>query len=164
MDRPLSSIYWLNVADPEFPFGGVIEHTNLVAPERYGGRHIAYLSRYVHAGDALLTMPGDQVVERMTGALPRIYPGFRPEHVLRSHVFRTRTAATVCGIDFSRKVPRCRTPVGNMFLAGMPHVYPDERSCSNSVRVAIEACAAIGCLADAVPPGSGLAARIGFDR
>ena len=40
--RPLSSIYWLNVADPGFPFGGIIEHTNLIPQERYG-RHVAYL-------------------------------------------------------------------------------------------------------------------------
>src|SRR5271170_2471236 len=44
LSRPLSTIYWLNVADPGFPFGGVIEHTNLVPATEYQGRHIVYLS------------------------------------------------------------------------------------------------------------------------
>lgn len=163
MDRRLSSIYWLNVADPGFPFGGVIEHTNLVGTERYGGIHLAYLSRYVHLADPLLSLPAAEAIEQMVGPLARIYPAFRREHVLRAHVFRSRTAATVCDLHFSRRVPSCRAPVANMFLAGMPHVYPDERSCSNSIRVAAEACRVIGCTADEVPVGSGLSGKIGFD-
>ena len=33
--QPLSHVYWLNVADSGFPFGGVIEHTNFIDPEEY---------------------------------------------------------------------------------------------------------------------------------
>ena len=33
LDRPLSHIYWLNVADRSIPFVGVIEQTNLIGPE-----------------------------------------------------------------------------------------------------------------------------------
>ncbi|MDE2821987.1 MAG: FAD-dependent oxidoreductase, partial [Chloroflexota bacterium] len=40
LDRPLSHIYWLNVADRSVPFVGVIEQSNMVEPEHYGGRHI----------------------------------------------------------------------------------------------------------------------------
>ena len=45
-DRPLSSTYWTNVCDQSLPFGGVIEHTNLVPSGDYGDRHVVYLSRY----------------------------------------------------------------------------------------------------------------------
>lgn len=37
LKRPLSAIYWLNITDPESPFVGAIEHTNLVSPEVYDG-------------------------------------------------------------------------------------------------------------------------------
>ena len=47
LDRSLSPVYWLNVADRSIPFVGVIEHTRLIGPEHYGGKHIVYLSNYL---------------------------------------------------------------------------------------------------------------------
>ena len=42
LDRPLSHMYWLNVADRSIPFVGVIEQTNLIPPEHYDGKHVVY--------------------------------------------------------------------------------------------------------------------------
>ena len=47
LSRSLSSTYWINVADPEFPYVGVIEHTNFEPVEAYHGQHIVYLSKYL---------------------------------------------------------------------------------------------------------------------
>ena len=47
LDRPLTNVYWLNVSDRTIPFVAVIEHTNLIPAERYGGKHIVYLSNYL---------------------------------------------------------------------------------------------------------------------
>jgi hypothetical protein len=47
-----------------------------------------------------------------------------------------------------------------MFLAAMPHVYPDERSCNNSVRVAAEACRVMGLAIPAVPRCASLSGQI----
>src|SRR5205807_2343188 len=49
--RPLTGVYWTNVCDAEMPFGGIIEHTNLVPAADYGGRHVVYLSRYFTADE-----------------------------------------------------------------------------------------------------------------
>ena len=38
LDRPLTSKYWLNVADRSLPFVGVIEHTNMIDRSLYGGQ------------------------------------------------------------------------------------------------------------------------------
>lgn len=35
LDRSLSETYWINVADPNFPYVGVIEHTNFEPPSTY---------------------------------------------------------------------------------------------------------------------------------
>src|SRR5438105_5311333 len=47
LDRPLGSTYWLNVADPGFPFLVVVEHTNFVPAREYGGAHLVYLGNYL---------------------------------------------------------------------------------------------------------------------
>ncbi len=38
--------YWLNIAH-DAPFGALIEHTNFVPKERYGGDHLLYVASYV---------------------------------------------------------------------------------------------------------------------
>src|SRR5205085_5749142 len=38
LDRQFTPFYWTNVADAGLPLIGLIEHTNLITPERYGGR------------------------------------------------------------------------------------------------------------------------------
>lgn len=162
-DRALSDIYWLNIADQGFPFGGVIEHTNLVSADAYQGRHLTYLSRYFALSDALATMDRVAIRDLMIGALQRVYPSFRRSWIKQAHVFRTATAAVVCDLAFSSKIPPCRTGVSGLYLANMSHVYPDERSINNSVRVAAEACRVMGFDTRDVPTRKSLAGRIGFD-
>lgn len=149
------------MADAGFPFGGVIEHTRLLPPEEYQGRHLVYLSRYFERTHELATMPTEVLGEMMTSALARVYPALKPEHILGRHVFRTQTAATVCDLGFSSRVPSMRTPLPGLIYAGMVHVYPDERSCNNSIRVAAEAVRILGCDTSAVPKGFSLSGQLG---
>lgn len=162
MDRPLSGTYWLNVAEEGFPFGGVIEHTNFIDPKHYGGRYLAYLSRYFEAGHPLSEMPPTELGAIMMGPLSRLYPDWREAHVQNVHVFRTNTAAVVCDRQFSRKVPQVSTPLGNLHAISMAHVYPDERSCNNSIRVAGAALRSMGCSTGDLPQGPSLAGQVGF--
>jgi protoporphyrinogen oxidase len=139
MHRPLSDIYWLNVADKGFPFGGVIEHTNFIDKSNYNGSHIAYLSRYFAMDEEIATMSDEQIKELMLNAVKRINQNFDESWLKQVYVFKTNTAATVCDLNFSKKVPTSKTTVSNMFIANMSHVYPDERSTNNSIKIAIEA-------------------------
>ena len=49
LDRQFSPFYWTNIADHELPFVGLIEHTNLIEPERYDGRRFLYVANYLAA-------------------------------------------------------------------------------------------------------------------
>jgi protoporphyrinogen oxidase len=62
LDRSLSETYWLNVNDPAFPFVGVIEHTNFESPEKYGGRHIVYLSKYLPETESYFGISDEEVL------------------------------------------------------------------------------------------------------
>jgi protoporphyrinogen oxidase len=163
LNQPLSSTYWLNIADPGFPFGGIIEHTNLIPAREYEGRNLVYLSRYFAASDSLATMAPGAIQTLMLDGLKRVYPNLSDGQILKVHVFSSRTAAVVCDLNFSKKVPACRAPLKRMFLAAMPHVYPDERSCNNSIRVAAEACKAMGLNTDDVPRRASLSGQINMD-
>lgn len=162
LDRALSSVYWLNVSDPGYPFGGIIEHTNLIPASAYNGSHIVYLSRYYAMEEPIAKKSNEEIGELMIAPLNKIYPNFKKDWIKKIHVFRTSTAATVCDLNFSKRVPSCQTEVENLYLANMAHIYPDERSANNSIRVAAEACKVLGIKTDYVPYGASLSGGIGF--
>ena len=55
-------------------------------------------------------------------------------------------------------------PISGLYLANMMHIYPDERSVNNSIRLAAEVCKIIGYSSEIVPYGNSLSAQIGFER
>lgn len=162
MKKALSPVYWLNIAEDHYPFGGIIEHTNLVSPSEYQGRHIAYLSRYFAHEEAVASMDETALKELMLPRLKEIYPDFDEADLIKVHCFRTNTAATVCDLNFSQKVLPCQTPLANAYIANMSHIYPDERSVNNSIRIAAEALNKMGIDASCVPYNRSLSGKIGF--
>lgn len=164
LSKPLSDIYWLNIADEGFPFGGIIEHTNFIPKDEYNGSHIAYLSRYFAHNEAIATMTEDEVKTLMLDKISAIYPDFDITTLKKVYLFKTMTAATVCDLNFSEKVLDCETPIENMYIANMSHIYPDERSVNNSIRIASEACKVMKLATDEVPYNQSLSGKIGFNQ
>ena len=54
MKRPLSPIYWMNIPDQSMPFLALVEHTNFVGPENYGGQPHPLHLELPRAGPRLL--------------------------------------------------------------------------------------------------------------
>ncbi|WP_251963164.1 NAD(P)/FAD-dependent oxidoreductase [Salinibacter ruber] len=159
MEEPLSPVYWLNVADPGYSFGGVIEQTHLIPPEEYGGRHLAYLSRYVSSDHPLWSKGDDELFSRQISELKRLF-GREVKPIVDDHwIFRGRFAAPITGLKFSEKIPSYDTPIPGLYMAAMPHVYPDERSTNNSIRIAAAAVDRMGLDSSFVPDGISLASK-----
>ena len=45
------------------PFGGLIEHTNYIPAERYGGRILLYISNYLFTDHPLYKAPKSKIIE-----------------------------------------------------------------------------------------------------
>lgn len=162
LDRPLGDTYWINITDEKLPFGGLIEHTQLVSSNNYNNRHIVYLSRYFAKEEDIADMDEASILALMIPAVKQVYPAFDESWVQESSVFKTLTAATVCDLNFSQRVPDCKTLVRNLHLANMSHVYPDERSVSNSIRIAAACCKKVGIKVIVPRETVSLSAQIGF--
>jgi len=81
MDRRLTETYWLNIAE-DVPFGALIEHTNFVPPERYGGEHLLYAVSYIQdPGEDLWNMDDDGVEEAWLSGIESLFPEFGRESV-----------------------------------------------------------------------------------
>jgi protoporphyrinogen oxidase len=135
MNRPLSDIYWLNIADRDLPFTGVIEHTNFMPPSDYGGKHYVYLSKYLEPDHPYFSMPEDELIETYLPYLQRINPAFERSWIDRWWVFRERSAQPIVTLNYSQKLPEHRTPLKNLYLANTSQIYPEDRGTNYSVRL-----------------------------
>ncbi|MFB6233207.1 MAG: NAD(P)/FAD-dependent oxidoreductase [Haloarculaceae archaeon] len=81
MDEPLTDTYWLNIAE-DAPFGALIEHTNFVPPERYGGEHLLYAASYIQDMDERLwNMDDDAVEAAWLSGIESLFPDFERDAV-----------------------------------------------------------------------------------
>ena len=135
LDRPLSHVYWLNVADRSIPFVGVIEQTNLIPPEHYGGKHIVYLSNYLGDDHPLFDLDRDDLLAEYLPHLRKINPDFDESWILETHHQKVSAAQPVIGTDYTSRLPDHRTPFSGVYLANTTQVYPEDRGTNYSVRM-----------------------------
>ena len=135
LDRPLSHVYWLNVADRSIPFVGVIEQTNMVEPSHYGGRHIVYLSNYLSRKDRLYSLSHEELLDDYLPHLRKINPDFDRSWIIESYRQHVDAAQPIIGTGYSNKMPAHRTPVKGVYLANTAQVYPEDRGTNYSVRM-----------------------------
>ena len=154
LDRPLSDIYWLNVSDTRFPFGGVIEHTNLIEPARYQGMHVAYLTRYLPTDHPNYRMSSDELLELYAPFLAELAPGFDRSWVREVHVFRSDFAAPVTPTGYGLRVPDLATPVPGLFMANMSQIYPEDRGVDCGVLLGQKAAARVLAAGDGDAPAA----------
>lgn len=103
LERPLADYYVTNITDDWVPFTGVIEMTTLVDRERFGGRSLVYLPRYLAQDDAFWTKTDAEIRELFVSALERMYPGFRREQVLAFQVSRVKEVLAVTTLRYSEE-------------------------------------------------------------
>jgi protoporphyrinogen oxidase len=138
LDRPLSSMYWLNVADRTVPFVGVIEQTNFVDPSLYGGKHIVYFTNYPSRQNPLYQMSGEELLEEFLPHLRRINPAFDPSWIQEYYHHKVDAAQPIIGVNYQERIPDLRTPIKGLYLANTTQIYPEDRGTNYSVRLGKE--------------------------
>jgi protoporphyrinogen oxidase len=136
LDRSLTGSYWMNVNDPGYPFMALVEHTNYLTPDDYGGRHLVYLGNYRPMDDPLLRMPVGEVLDSFAPALARINPGFSREWVTDAWAFAAPFAQPIVTVDYRDHIPPFATPVPGLWVASMFQVYPHDRGQNYSIDLA----------------------------
>jgi protoporphyrinogen oxidase len=138
MDRPFTNKYWLNIADPGMPFVALIEHTNLIDPEVYGGKHILYISNYPSRGSELYLKSAEELMDLFVPHLQKINPDFDRTWVVEYHHHRVDGAQPIVGVNYGINMPEHRTPFQGLYLANTTQIYPEDRGTNYSVRMGRE--------------------------
>jgi protoporphyrinogen oxidase len=132
--------YWFNLPKGQnFPFLALVEHTNYVLPEHFGGDHIVYAGDYLIPGHEYFSLSDDELLERFTPAFKRINPKFDMDWVKKTWVFKTNYAQPVPLVNHSKNIPDINTPVLGLYFASMSQVYPWDRGTNFAVEIGREA-------------------------
>ena len=129
-------IYWHNLPKAAgFPFLALVEHTNFLPPEHFGGDHIIYCGDYLDPDHEYFSLTKEELQERFLAALPRINPSFKPDWVLDSWLVRASYAQPVPLLNHSQAIPELKTPIDGLWFASMSQVYPWDRGTNFAVEM-----------------------------
>ena len=136
LDRPLTKVYWHNLPkEAGFPFLSLVEHTNYMLPEHYGGDHLIYCGDYLAPDHEYFKLSLDELFERFAPALKRFNPEFDRSWVKDYWLSRTPYAQPVPPINHSQNIPEIRTPLKGLYFASMSQVYPWDRGTNYAVEI-----------------------------
>ncbi len=151
LDRRFSPFYWTNVADRDLPFVGLIEQTNFVAPQRYGGRRFLYVANYVAPEDPLLALSKEELLDHYTAGLLKVNPAFSSTWVVASWLFREPDAQPIVTLGYRERIPALSTGAPGLILANTTQVYPQDRGTNYAVELGRRAARTLA--GEATPPG-----------
>jgi protoporphyrinogen oxidase len=128
--------YWFNLPKSAgFPFLALVEHTNYVPAEHFGGEHIVYIGDYLEPGHEYFQLSKGELLERYLPSLPSFNPAFSPDWILDTWLFRTEYAQPVPLVDHSHNIPAIQTPIPGLYFASMSQVYPWDRGTNFAVEI-----------------------------
>jgi protoporphyrinogen oxidase len=138
LKRPLTKgHYWINIpASERLPFIGLIEHTNYISPEHYGGDHLVYCGNYLPPDHPYFDYTKERLLETYLPGLSAINPDFSPDWIRATWLFAEKYAQPVPTLNHSHNIPALKTPIPGVWLANMSQVYPWDRGSNYAIEMA----------------------------
>ena len=134
-DKPvLEDVYWLNITDRSYPFLAVVAHTNFMDKKEYGNHHLTYIGNYLPPGHPYLSMTKELLLKKFLPYIKRLSPAAHYS-LLTTHLFTALYAQPVHQIYYSKRAPKLKTSVPNVFLANMDSIYPWDRGTNYAVEL-----------------------------
>lgn len=135
LDRPLTQMYWLNIADRTIPFVGIIEQTNFIESSHYGGRHLIYLTNYPSKENPIYKKTGEELLAEYVPHLRKINSKFDSSWIQKYYHHKVDAAQPVIGVNYGQRIPDFRTPIRGLYLANTTQIYPEDRGTNYSIRL-----------------------------
>jgi protoporphyrinogen oxidase len=128
--------YWFNLPKSAgYPFLALVEHTNYLSPDYFGGDHIVYIGDYLETDHEYFGLSQDELLERFLQVLPRFNPQFTPDWVRKTWLFGTSYAQPVPLVNHSLNIPSIQTPIPGLYYASMSQIYPWDRGTNYAVEI-----------------------------
>lgn len=137
LKQPLGEkYYWYNIPKSAgFPFLAVVDHTNYIPAEHYGGDHIVYCGDYLEPDHPYFDISAEELFQVYLPGLQRINPDFNADWVKDMWLWRTKYAQPVPLVNQSQRIPPLKTSLPGVWLASMSQVYPWDRGTNFAVEI-----------------------------
>ena len=122
----------------------LVEHTNYIKPEHYGGDHLVYLGHYPPSSHPYFRASKEELLKLFLPSLKRFNPAFEPSWVRASWLFREPYAQPVPLLNHSQLIPDLATPIRGLYWASMSQVYPWDRGTNYAVELGRRVAALVG--------------------
>ena len=133
LNKNFTNTYWLNIADENFPFVGIIEHTNFDDLSNYGGNHILYLSKYLSEDNKLYKFSKEELISYSLKYLQEINKEFSVNDIVESYLFKARFTQPIIEQDYSKLLYDMKTGVDGLYFTSMSQIYPQDRGTNYAV-------------------------------
>lgn len=128
--------YWFNLPkEAGYPMLALVEHTNFVSKDHFGGDHIVYAGDYLEVGHEYFSMSDEELLKRFTPAFKKFNPAFERDWVKKVWVNKTNYAQPVPLVNHSKNIPAIQTPIEGLYFASMSQVYPWDRGTNFAVEI-----------------------------
>ena len=128
--------YWYNIPKSAgYPFLALVEHTNYVSAENFGGDHLVYCGDYLDPDHEYFDLSKEELLEQFLPVLPRFNPKFKPDWINKTWLFRTKYAQPIPEVNHSNNIPAIETPISGLYFASMSQVYPWDRGTNFAVEI-----------------------------
>lgn len=126
--------YWLNICDTRFPLTAIVEHTNFMEKKYYNNEHLVYLGNYLPYGHPFMGMDKKELLKKYDPLLKKINKRYK-SNIIGAHLFSVPFAQPIIPINYSKIMPKFKTPLKNVYLANIQQVYPWDRGTNYAVEL-----------------------------
>jgi protoporphyrinogen oxidase len=128
--------YWYNLPKSAgFPFLALVEHTNFLSSDYFGGDHIVYIGDYLEIDHEYFSLSQEELLQRYLPSLKFFNLNFSPDWVRKTWLWRAQYAQPVPLLNHSKNIPSISTPLRGVYYASMSQVYPWDRGTNFAVEI-----------------------------
>lgn len=136
--KQLTPFYWINIGDIEIPFGGIIEHTNMINVKNYNGTNIIYISNYMDKDDKMYKLSPEELFDEYYIHLKKVNKEFKREDILQIQCFEEDDAQPIITTNYSEKILNTQLAENKIFIANMAQIYPEDRGMNYAIKMGYE--------------------------
>ncbi len=144
LKNKLTDSFWINIADENIPFNGIIEYSNLNHEMEAGKKSIIYIPYYLRTTLPRFNQSSEEIMQDFILGLKKINSNFQVDWIEDCLISRDTYAQAICTIGFSNIIPSINTPVRGFYITDSTQFYPEDRTVSAAIRQGRYAATMIG--------------------
>ena len=79
-------------------------------------------------------MSGQELLEYSIPHIQKMFPEFDTSWIVKHHIYKAEYSQPIVEKEYSSLIPQHQTPVGNLYLASMAQIYPEDRGTNYAIR------------------------------